>query len=159
MILLERILAHLGLILVGEKIHYFSAMITLKLDHKAHILALNDGAIASYKIIMLIENPLEEARLLLTILLFKSFKKSPGIIVLMQSLNSRQGLTTVALYNQEPINEIHKNQSRYKVGTKHTLNTNMDVILGLRITNVVGERIYRSSVSLFVKAQCKEIKL
>jgi hypothetical protein len=99
MILLERILAHLGLILVGEKIHYFSAMITLKLDHKAHILALNDGAIAS-------------------ILLFKSFKKSPGIIVLMQSLNSRQGLTTVAL-----------------------LNTNMDVILGLRITNVVGERI------------------
>jgi hypothetical protein len=52
------------------------------------------------------------------IFLFESFEKSLRTVILWQPLDSRQRLATVAL-----------------------LNTNMDVILGLGITNVVGERI------------------
>jgi hypothetical protein len=51
-ILLERVFAHLGLVLVGEKVHHFSAMVSLELDHLAHVLVLNDGAIASYTVSM-----------------------------------------------------------------------------------------------------------
>jgi len=98
-ILLESIFAHLGLVLVGKKVHHFGAMISLELDHLAHVLVLNDGAIAS-------------------IFLLEGLEKSFGTILLRQSLNSRQRLATVAL-----------------------LNTDVNVILGLRITNVVGERI------------------
>jgi len=47
MILLESVFAHLGLVFVGEKVHHFGAMIPLELDHLAHVLVLNDGAIAS----------------------------------------------------------------------------------------------------------------
>ena len=46
-ILLESVFAHLALVLVGEKVHHFGAMIPLELDHLAHVLVLNDGAIAS----------------------------------------------------------------------------------------------------------------
>jgi hypothetical protein len=47
-ILLESVFAHLGLILVGEKVHHFGAMVSLELDHLAHVLVLDDGAIASW---------------------------------------------------------------------------------------------------------------
>jgi len=53
-----------------------------------------------------------------SIFLFKSFQKSLRTVLFRQPLDSRQRLATVAL-----------------------LDTNMDVILGLSITNVVGERI------------------
>lgn len=98
-ILLESVFAHLGLILVGEKVHHFGAMVSLELDHLAHVGVLNDGAIAS-------------------IFLLESLEKSLGRVLLGEALDSRQGLATVAL-----------------------LNTNVDVIFRLGITNVVGERI------------------
>jgi len=53
-----------------------------------------------------------------SIFLLESFQESFRIVLFGQPLDSRQGLATVAL-----------------------LDANMDVILGLSITNVVGERI------------------
>jgi len=103
-VLLESVFAHLGLVFVGEKVHDLGAVVTLKLDHLAHVRILNDGAIAS-------------------IFLLEGLEKSFRTILLGQSLDSRQGLATVAL-----------------------LDTDMDVILGLCITNVVGERIINFEV-------------
>jgi len=99
MILLKSIFAHFVFVLVGEEIHDLGTMVALELDHLAHILVLNDGAIAS-------------------IFLLESLQKCLGVIVFRETLDSRQGLATVAL-----------------------LDTDMDVILWLCITNVVGERI------------------
>lgn len=48
-VLLESVFAHLVLVLIGEEIHDFGTMITLKLDHLAHVLVLDDGSIASYR--------------------------------------------------------------------------------------------------------------
>lgn len=45
--LLECIFAHFGLVFVGKKNHNFGTMISLELNHFAHVLILNDGAIAS----------------------------------------------------------------------------------------------------------------
>lgn len=47
-VLLEGVFAHLVLILIGEEIHNFGAVIALELDHLSHVLVLNDGAIASF---------------------------------------------------------------------------------------------------------------
>jgi hypothetical protein len=47
MVLLESVFAHLVFVLVGKEIHDFGTMVTLELDHLAHVLVLNDGAIAS----------------------------------------------------------------------------------------------------------------
>lgn len=46
-ILLQRVFAHLGFVLVGEKVHHFGAMVSLQLNHLAHVRILDDGAIAS----------------------------------------------------------------------------------------------------------------
>lgn len=47
-VLLEGVFAHLVLILIGEEIHDFGAVIALELDHLAHVLVLNNSAIASF---------------------------------------------------------------------------------------------------------------
>lgn len=69
-----------------------------------------------------------------TIFLLEGLEKRFGTVVLGQSLNSRQRLTTVALC-WWLAGEVGDGVRR------HTLNTDVDVILGLSITNVVGERI------------------
>lgn len=47
--LVKSIFAHLVFILVGEEIHHFRTMVSLKLDHLAHVLILDNSAIASCK--------------------------------------------------------------------------------------------------------------
>ncbi len=46
MVLLEGVFTHLVLVLVGKEVHNLGTMITLELDHLAHVFILNDGAIA-----------------------------------------------------------------------------------------------------------------
>lgn len=45
-ILRERILAHLILVLAGQELHHFQAMVALELDHLAELSICDDSAVA-----------------------------------------------------------------------------------------------------------------
>ena len=102
-ILLERIFAHLVFIFVGEEVHHFGAMVALKLDHLAHVLVLNDGAIASCCVTRrqptrsMPQNCREGEGEEPTIFFLERLEKSLGVVASRQALNSRQRLATVAL--------------------------------------------------------------
>jgi hypothetical protein len=72
-------------------------MIPLELDHLAHVLVLDDGAIASC-FPHVSTRYVRETERVYTIFLLESLKESFGIVVLGQALNSRQRLATVALW-------------------------------------------------------------
>jgi len=81
-ILRKGVLAHLVFALIGEEVHDFGAMITLKLNHLSHVGILDDGAIAC-------------------IFFLEGFEKCLRAVILGQALNSRQRLATVALLNTD----------------------------------------------------------